>query len=419
MVKTYTYTGGNEIISDYNGGDIIEIPVTKISGYTFNGNDLIFKIGKGTLTLTDMKGRSITIKNSLGKRTTKVYGTGYTGQEVIKRLVAVWTKTKLTGIAKLDESIKLCSHFKGIQDVINHMVADCRQAGDADTFLKKYCGIILDNKDTGAITGWNAGGLRIKTGRNIIPKTTTLEHLDDYKQASFVRGNVTINISSTDDTLTAKGKKVLDGLYNWWAEGAIKLIEKSYGIEFKSGEVINVYLIPRANYWGKTLGNSVRINLGYTRFKSDDDYQGNGVYRAITHEFTHVAQNLYMGRFPQFLKEGLSELTCGIEDRKIKKSYMKKLAGDADYLAKALDLNNSGTLETPYYAAGFMFYRYLAKQAADAYDNQSINVLNDDFFTNTCTVDYSQDIRDSLADTELGKNFVDNVFADNLASQFA
>lgn len=418
MVKTFTYTGGNDIISDYNGGDIIEISAEKISGYTFDGNDLIFKIGNGTLTLTDMKGRAITIKNSLGKVTTKVYGTGYTGQEVIKRLVAAWTKTKLTGIAKLDESIKLCSHYSGIQDVINHMVADCRKAGDADTFLKRYCGIILDNKDTGAITGWNAGGLRIKAGINIIPKTTTLEHLDDYTQASFVRGNVTINISSTDDNLTAKGKKVLDGLYNWWAEGAIKLIEKSYGIEFKAGEEINIELIPRANYWGKTLGNSVRINLGYTRFRNDDDYQGNGVRRIIAHEFTHIAQNLYMGRFPQFIKEGLADLTCGVEDRKNKKAYMQKLAGDADFLAKVLDLNNSGTLETASYAAGFMFYRYLAKQASDAYD-KSISVSGDDFFTNTYNFDYSQDIRNSLADTELGKDFVDNVFANSLAGEFA
>ncbi|MBR6713432.1 MAG: hypothetical protein IKI76_10635 [Selenomonadaceae bacterium] len=369
MAKTYKYTDGKETITGYNGGDTIQIAAGKVDKYSFDDNDLIFKIGSGSLRLVDMKGRAITVKDSSGKTTTKVYGTGYTGQDVIKNLVKAWTKTQLTGTAKLDESIRLCSHFKGIQDVINHMVADCKAAGDADTFLKKYCGIILDNDDTGAITGWDAGGLTVKTAKDIIPETTPVQKLNNYKKSSFVRDDVTINISSTGDTLTAKGKKVLDGIYSWWAEGALNLIEESYGVDFRTGDEINIALTPSASYWGQTVGDSVKINLGDTTFNGTNDYQGNGVDRTIAHEFTHVAQNFFMGTFPLFLEEGLADLTCGRDNKKT--STIKKLAGNSDTLKKYLDLSTSGTGNSNYYAAGFMFYRYLAKQAADAFNSSS------------------------------------------------
>ena len=381
MAKTFDYTDGNETITGYNGGDTIQIASGKVDGYCFDGNDLIFAIGDGSLRLVDMKGRAITVKDSSRKKaTTKVYGTGYTGQEVIKNLVMAWTKTKLMGIPKLDESIQLCSHFKSIQDVIDHMVADCRAAGDADTFLKKYCGIILNNNDIGAITGWDAGGLRVKTPKNTIPKKTPLEHLDDYTQASFVRNNVTINISSTGDSLTADGKKVFDGLYSWWAEGVLNLIEESYGVKFRTGNEINIALTPSASYWAHTSGNKdVTISLRHTRFKNAEDYQGNGVDKTIAHEFTHIAQALFMGSLPQFLKEGLADLTCGIDRRKT--SLIKKVAGDADKLKRYLDLGKSGTGNPNYYAAGFIFYRYLAKQASDAYDSLSSYAWTDNHLT--------------------------------------
>ncbi|MBD3878918.1 MAG: calcium-binding protein [Quinella sp. 1Q5] len=370
MAKIFNYTDGNETITGYNGGDTIQIMAGKVDKYSFDGNDLIFTIGSGSLRLVDMKGRAITVKTSSGKKTTKIYGTGYTGQDVIKNLVKAWTKTQLTGIPKLDEAIKLCSHFKGVQDVIDHMVADCKSAGDGDTFLKKYCGIILENNDIGAITGWDAGGLKVKTTRNILPKKTPLEHLDDYTQASFVRNNVTINISSTGDSLTADGKKIFDGLYSWWAQGVLNLIEESYGVEFQAGNEINIALTPNASYWAHTSGNKdVTISLNYTHFKNDEDYQGNGVDRTIAHEFTHIAQALFMGSLPQFLKEGLADLTCGIDLRKT--TVIKNVAGNADTLKKYLDLGKGGTGNPNYYAAGYMFYRYLAKQAADAYDSSS------------------------------------------------
>ena len=368
MAKTFTYTSGNKTIKNYNGGDVIKISAKKISSYSFSGNDLVFKIGKGTLTLKDMKGRAVTIENSAGKTSTKIYGTGYSVQEVIKNLVKAWNESMLDGTAKLDESIRLCSQFDGIQDVIDNMVADCKKAGDADTFLKKYCGIILDNDDTGAITGWDAGGLNVKTTDDIIPETSAVKKIKNYSNTSFVRDNVTINIAENLDSLTAKGKKVLNGLYSWWAEESLNLIEESYGVEFEEGDTINFSLVQNASFWGRTTDDSVKIALNYTKFTGSDDYNGNGVDRIIAHEFTHIAQNLFMGRFPQFLAEGLAELTCGADHRR--SSVIKTLAGSPSKLKKYLDVDNYSTGSSNYYAAGYMFYRYLAKQAADSFDSK-------------------------------------------------
>lgn len=155
--QVYQYTCGNNVITDYSHEDSIEIMSGKIDSYSFDDKDLIFHIGDGSLTLKNMINHAITVKDSVGETMTQIYGTGYSGQQVIKNLVQAWNKTFFSTYAPdeitLDESIKLCSHFNGIQDVIDKMVADCRATNDADKFLREYCGIILDNADTGAITG--------------------------------------------------------------------------------------------------------------------------------------------------------------------------------------------------------------------------------------------------------------------------
>ena len=362
----FVYESGNDVITNYSGEDTVSLSGGTITDYSFKNGDLIFNIGNGSLTLSDMANHAITVKDSSGK-STQIYGTGYSGQEVIKNMVKAWTQTFLSDTQKLDESIQLCSHFNSIQDVINNMVADCKAAGDADTFLRKYCGIILDNTDTGAITGWDAGGLSIKTAENVIPETSTVKTISDYTKASFVRNNVTINIAEKLSSLTSDGKKVLNGLYSWWANNSLKLIEDSYGVEFQNGNEINFGLVKSSPYLAYTAGYDVKVNMGSVSFNSKSDYNGNGVDRTIAHEFTHIAQNLFMGYFPQFLEEGLADLTHGIDDKRT--AQIKELAGSASTLKHYLNVNQYSTGASYYYAAGYMFYRYLAKQTADAYDS--------------------------------------------------
>ena len=361
----FIYESGKDVITNYSGEDIIQIASGKIDSYSFKGSDLIFHIGKGSLRLNNMINHAITIKDSSGKTSTQLYGTGYTGQEVIKNLVKAWTKSLFSDTAKLDESIRLCSHFKGIQDVINHMVADCKAAGDADTFLKKYCGIILDNDDTGAITGWDAGGLTVKTAENIIPETTKAKKLKNYTNTSFVKNNLKINISEDPDNITDDDKEVLNGLYSWWAEESLKLIEESYNLKFKKGDEISFTSEIKDDGYG---------TAGATSFDGVKVYVKENAGRTIAHEFTHVAQNFFMGRFPQFLHEGFAELTHGIDDMR---EWDIRFLTDADLLKIYLDLDNYDTGDASYYAAGYMFYRYLAKQAADNYDSSVIHAWED------------------------------------------
>ena len=188
----------------------------------------------------------------------------------------------------------------------------------------------------------------------------------------FKVGNVKVKLSYTKGALTAKGKKVLNGLYSWWIEESIKLIEESYGLTFPEGTEINFYVATQnfmntynsGSALGMTVGNNIYINMNYVNFNGADDYNGNGVDRTISHEITHLIQD---GLGYSFLIEGMAELTHGIDDTY--REYLLELASDADVLAEAVKINNvSGG-----YAPGYMFLRYLAKQVSDSYDGQEIS----------------------------------------------
>ena len=376
----YENGGGYDVIKNYSAEDTVKIASGKIGDISVSDTDVIFTIGDGSLTLKNMQGRTVTITDADGNTTTKRYGaTAYSAQDAIKNLVKAWSQTFLSDTDKLDESIKLSTQYNGIQDVIDHMVADCRAAGDADTFLRKYCGIILDNDDTGAITGWDAGGVSIKTADEIVDETLPATKVPNYTNFTFTTSQgVDIHISSTGSSLNADGKKVFDGLYSWWADNSIKLIEESYGVSFSDSVSIDVSMVKSASYAGNTTRDTVKINQGNITFEDSGDYNGNGMDRTIAHEFTHVAQNLFMGgQFPQFLMEGLADLTHGIDDRGGKTELLSSIASNADSLSSYLNLNNSGTGSAPYYVAGFMFYRYLARQASFSYDSLTAHAWED------------------------------------------
>ena len=370
--EVFVYSGGNDVITNYSGEDTVKIAAGALDTVNVTDGNVVFKIGDGSLTLKDMQGRVITVTDADGNTTSQRYGeTGYSAQDVIKNLVKAWCQTSLGGTAKLDEAIKLSTHFNGIQDAINHMIADCKAAGDPDTFLRKYCGIILDNDDTGAITGWDAGGDAVINGDDIVGETLeTAQHVPDYKDTTFTADDLTIHIGSSGSSLNANGKKTFDGIYSWWADEAVKLVENSYGVSFSDSNSIKIEMVKSASYAGNTRSDGyMKLNQGNIEFNADDDYNGNGIDRTFAHELTHAAQYFLMGgSFPQFLMEGLAELTHGIDDRGGKNTYLTSLSEDPGNLAKYLDLDNAGTGDTPYYVAGYMFYRYLARQAAFAYD---------------------------------------------------
>ena len=92
------------------------------------------------------------------------------------------------------------------------MVSDCRSVNDADTFLRDYCGIITDNKDTGAIIGWDVGGLSMKTHDDLMPETVEAVYPSD---TTFTKYGLTLTVPEKS-TLNEQEQLVIQGLYSWW-----------------------------------------------------------------------------------------------------------------------------------------------------------------------------------------------------------
>ncbi len=134
-----------------------------------------------------------------------------TQQEVIQRFMASLDKTNKKGEYALDEAVRACSTFNSFQELKTAILNDCRNADSGDDFLKTYCGINLDNEDTGAITGSDAGGSTVKTKNSIVPENGLL---DDYPDNEFTVNGFKFKLTDdkfnqinlenlTDDTLTA------------------------------------------------------------------------------------------------------------------------------------------------------------------------------------------------------------------------
>ena len=121
-----------------------------------------------------------------------------TQQEVIKAFMASLDKTNLQGEKALDEAIKACSTFNGFEnDLKTALINDCKN--NPDDFLKTYCGIDLDNEDTGAITGYDAGGSEVKTAESIVPEEGSIEN---FTGDSFsLESGLTIQLASFKDDI--------------------------------------------------------------------------------------------------------------------------------------------------------------------------------------------------------------------------
>ena len=67
---------GNDVIADFTvGQDKIQIAGGKISKTSLSGSDVLFTIGKGSLTVKNAKGKTISLIDSTGKASSTVVGT--------------------------------------------------------------------------------------------------------------------------------------------------------------------------------------------------------------------------------------------------------------------------------------------------------------------------------------------------------
>ena len=347
-----------------------------------------------------------------------------TQQEVIKAFMkaldthTLTKKSNETDVAFttriINAAIKACSKFSGVQAVIDQMLADCKNANNATTFLKNYCGIDLSNNDTGAITGSDTGGTTTKTAQSIVPETLAVADWTIPKSGSSTTIiGLKVNWPTAGvngKTFTAAEKHVLKGLNSEWIKQTLKLAKDSYGIDFNtSGATVKTLNVKFENSSindrnaaiqstdsdgdGKTDALTLIVNMYYYgdidttskdgAIKSSSRYSySTWLDRVLAHEFIHaiMATNVNYYRYlPSFVKEGLAELVHGIDDDN--PSGITKLAGQADALKTALSLADYSRIKidnisNPSYAAGYMFMRYLAKQTLMQGENISNKTPN-------------------------------------------
>lgn len=305
--------------------------------------------------------------------------------DVVKNFMTALSNTQYRGNDALYQAIRSCSRFGNIQDAINNLVNDCRNAGSVSNFLINSCGIILDNEDTGAITGLDAGGDTVKTAYSVVPESGNIVH---YTGTRFNKNGLTINVPSQDQ-LTENQKIIVNGIYTWWAEEGLKLIQESYGYSFTDGDAtvreitLNFFNDASGSIaetgWhidggGNTTSLSLNINTAY--FYGMDSSNPNGVAqgtsyfldRTIAHELTHAlmaAKVYHYDEMPCFIKEGVAEAVHGIDDEKRGFfEYFQNQTTDAfaDNLSSWLNVDKTEHATSEEYVAGYIFMRYLNKQ---------------------------------------------------------
>ncbi|MBR4382200.1 MAG: hypothetical protein IKP64_01455, partial [Selenomonadaceae bacterium] len=407
-----------------------------------------------------------------------------TQQDIIKKFMKSlddaknWTASGAGGIGgAINAAIKDASEgtsgdnkFKSLGALSEAFLDDLRKAPDVDTFLREKCGIIIDNEDTGSVTGFDMGGTKIKTEESIVPEVDEVIRLDnEYREQqianpnqetfeldgdnvtvdangtlSFTKKGLTVKFydydelieaaNSTDETTRSEAENklvVINGLYTWWIEGALKLIAESYGdnygfddksdakvreikleLEFKEADRRNAYVNYNVLRAGLLLPQTLWINMAH--FVGIDSSNFNGKISSefssveyldsdIAHELTHAVMNAnidkhapgttLLGEFPILLKDGMAELTRGIDN--YRKDYIiggiaeYKNSSDPDSTDFGIVMNN--LLKSNYYqddrayyqyVGGYMLMHYLAKQCADE-EFSGINVRTTENQTET------------------------------------
>ena len=340
-----------------------------------------------------------------------------TEQDVMKNFTKCLSGSVLTGIAKIDEAIKKSTKFNSLQDVVDKMVADCRNAGSAEVFLRDYCGITNQNvpkenfpltyidPETGDTveyrdsTHWGVYLYPKEDGtstnyQDLLPQNGGIKVANE---TTFNRYGLNVHMPNFE-SLTNEEKLALNGVYSWWIEDAVKLVEDTYSVDF-DGQSIDVDFDNKGDAGattnlidanGKILDRPEMVvhkqSWNYTDLaeyaiptygadniasKALKVYGPYNITSVIAHEITHVAQFYFnlpvfdkIDNSPTYIYEGMADLTVG----RFNSDDINELAGDADLLATYLNIENPSTEDKKHYEAGFMFWHYLMKQTADSYD---------------------------------------------------
>ncbi|MBR1730799.1 MAG: hypothetical protein IJ728_14885, partial [Selenomonadaceae bacterium] len=267
-----------------------------------------------------------------------------------------------------------------------------------------------------------AGDFQSTTSTNMLGKVDSWSPEELYFSArglSVVKvqretSSGTTEITSYNDL--EKGEKdILAGLYKWWLKESIKINEESYGlgydtrnisvtyngytynstysapnsitVNFQNKDTTTLAAISRSSWSdiGRTASLQLNINMKYYNDISTDPINGQVTVegagyldRTLAHEMHHAIMGVnvdYMSQLPMFIKEGMAELTHGIDDERIgaittllNNSINKSENPKSSLIYNFVNLNlinsnqvSNGNDEYPY-AGGYLFLRWLANQ---------------------------------------------------------
>ncbi|MBR1398020.1 MAG: hypothetical protein IJ563_10885, partial [Selenomonadaceae bacterium] len=330
---------------------------------------------------------------------------------IIKRLIESLTNTSKTGEEAANEALKTIgiTNYQVLLDQYNNdrsiMSGNSIYVQD---FLEHKCGVRVNNSDTGAITGSDAGGKTTKTVESIIPETSTAQNLTSTEYNSFTKNGLTVNITYDEpssvgsaysyevDNYIEKQKLVVKNLYNWWIPEALNLINESLGINFTDGRAntntLEIKFSSKDNPvsyevthdLGLASKMTITIGMGYLSALTDSDENGTlsksvyieGYYtagfsfstkyldRVLLTALTHLtleANISYFNNLPFYLRQGLVGIVNGFDDSNIRM---------ANYI-----IDNSYEDQ---YLSSYALMRYLAKQTADGKASDTIYIHNKD-----------------------------------------
>ena len=325
-----------------------------------------------------------------------------TQQEVIKNFVYSLVTTKKLGTYAVDEAVRYATKFDGLSDSRTQFLNDIQRVNDSNTFLKDYAGIILDNADTGAITGSDAANGLVKTGKSVIKEKNPVSTW----QLPTAGTTITLNDGITNLVYPSTGadgqnftdaeKFIMRGLKEW-VEAGLSANKEAYNLaligtscnkiifQFARGDIGNAQtLTTKLDSKGYPTEITIKINMdkfSYITLEDEDGFTKKPGYvvtylsRTLAHELNHllIKANITQAQWnnlPAYVAEGLADLLHGIDDYR---TSIPTMGGNADYMEKLLaDSRTNKYIEfsnvtDPDYSGGYIFLRYLAKQSATTY----------------------------------------------------
>lgn len=386
--------------ADYMDKDIIDLSA-------FHSQDFTYQLKGTELVLTHSNGAQVAIKGWNGatvetikfadgeiNSNTQLFNKMTLGQkatalDTIQVLMGTLDATRKMGFAAMDEAVVNCSlgKYSSLKELVDAFINDAATKSssnrdEAKAFLKEYCDVDMDNEDTGAITGADAGGPVVKNKESIVPEPegmTVEDFVYDASQKSkftdcspLITGGIMsakeFSFTEVDgltfywddsalDKLPVKRElleQIVGGITTTWASESMKLIEESYGISYwekdnmayKNSEgkpCLQIYFfhdenttelarvqftVPTSISSYATAKQVLGINTAeFPEIMTDVNGDGTGGFytdRIIAHELVHAVMGATIFRFdalPKFFTEGIAELVHGIDEERASMIY--------------------------------------------------------------------------------------------------